>query len=437
MHKLIAHLSLALPRLLHGLVALVSSLVLAVSGAAAPQAAAPKLPTKDPFYVYTGSVPLSKIAPGTILKKRAVTLDISSLTVPYTAEQVLYRTTGQLGQPAVTVTTIIQPEKSPLGEIVSYQSFYDALGSECDPSYTLRGGNPSDSDAQLEGGIVAAYVTDGYTVTVPDFEGSLTLDWGAGQQSGYQTLDGIRATESYLGVPASTKVGMLGYSGGSIATEWASELAPRYAPSLNIIGAASGGVPVDYAQNLTYINGSDDWSGVIPAVLVSLVGRAFGVNIDHYLSAYGKKIVNQVKDECIGSFASAYPGLTYQQLVKPQYRNAFQIPLLVRILNKEIMGSAPGHPGEPLLLGVGKSDSTGDGIMVAGDVEALAHEYCKQGLPVTFDEYTGLDHTEAAVPFMADAATFLANLFAGGPANNGCSSIGKGTSIAPLPKPHR
>ena len=35
-----------------------------------------------------------------------------------------------------------------------------------------------------------------------------------------------------------TPTGMLGYSGGSIATEWASELAPSYAPELNIIGAA-------------------------------------------------------------------------------------------------------------------------------------------------------------------------------------------------------
>jgi hypothetical protein len=427
---------LTLPRLVRVLAAASCALTLVSSGAAYAQVKPDLvLPTHDPFYVYTGSTPLSQIAPGTVLKERSVTLKISSLTVPYTAEQVLYRTTGQLGQPTVSVTTIIQPVESPLGEIVSYQSFYDALGSECDPSYTLRGGNPSDTDAQAEAAIIATYVTDGYTVNVPDFEGSLTLDWGAGQQSGYETLDSIRATESYLNVPASTKVGMLGYSGGSIATEWASELAPAYAPELNIIGAASGGVPVDYAQNLTYINGDDDWAGVIPAVLVSLVGRAFGVHIDHYLSAYGLKIVKQVSDECIGSFASDYPGLTYQQLLKPQYQDIFQIRTFVLIMNKEIMGSAPGHPEVPVLLGVGNSDGTGDGIMVAGDVEALAYEYCHQGVPVTFDEYTGLDHTQAAVPFMADAATFLTNLFAGDAPGNNCSSVGKGTSIAPLPVP--
>ena len=49
-----------------------------------------------------------------------------------------------------------------------------------------------------------------------------------------------------------------------------SELAPKYAPELNIVGTAIGGVPVHLAHNLRYINGTDSWSGVIPAVLVSL-----------------------------------------------------------------------------------------------------------------------------------------------------------------------
>jgi hypothetical protein len=426
-------------RLIRSLAAPAAAVALLVAAVPAPASAAtagPVLPSKDPFYTYDGAKPLADIAPGTVLKKRAITLKIATLTVPYTSEQVLYRTTGQAGQPTVTVTTIIQPLTSLLGtKIVSYQTAYDALGSECDPSYTLRGGNSGDTDSQAEAAVIALYVTAGYVVTVPDYEGT-SLDWGAGQESGYGTLDGIRATENYLGALSDTQVGMLGYSGGSIATEWASELAPTYAPELNLIGAASGGVPVDFAHNLAYINGDDDWSGVIPAILVS-VGRAFGVNIDAYLSAYGKKIMNQVQGECIASFAASYPGLTYQQLVKVQYANPDQVPVLVRIMNKLLMGTVPGHPEEPLLFGVGNADGTGDGIMIAGDVEALAHEYCTQGVPVTFDEYPGLEHTEAAVPFETAAMAFLTGLFAGGPAPDGCSSIGTGNSLAPLPNPKK
>jgi hypothetical protein len=428
------HVRLSRSRLFAVAVAALYAVSTLMAGAPAAEAATPVLPSQDPFYTYTGSTPLSQIAPGTVLKERSVSLSIEGLTVPVSTKQVLYRTTGELGQPTVTVTTIIKPLLSLIGtKIVAYQTAYDALGSECDPSYTLQGGNPSDSTAQDEELAIAAYVVAGFTVTVPDYEGT-NLDWGAGQESGYGTLDAIRATESYLGASSSTEAGMLGYSGGSIATEWASELAPSYAPELNIVGAAAGGVPVDFAHNLTYINGDDDWSGVIPAVLVAL-GRAFGVNISPYLSAYGEQVTSQVSGQCIASFASAYPGLTVQQLLLPQYSNPFDVPVLVSILNHLIMGTSGGTPAEPLLFGVGDSDGTGDGIMIAGDVEALAHEYCQRGVPVTFSVYPLLPHSDAAVPFEAQALSFLEGRFNGGAAPNGCASIGQGNSLAPLPQP--
>jgi len=417
--------------------ALCATAMLAAGAASAPAAQAattPVLPSQDPFYSYTGSTPLSQIAPGTVLKERKVSLSIEGLTAPVSTEQVLYRTTGEQGQATVTVTTIIKPLISFIGtKIVAYQTAYDALGAQCDPSYTLQGGNPSDSTAQDEELAIAAYLLAGFTVTVPDYEGE-NLDWGAGQESGYGTLDAIRATESYLGASSSTKVGMVGYSGGSIATEWAAELAPSYAPGLHIVGAAAGGVPVDFAHNLSYVNGDDDWSGVIPAVLVSL-GRAFGVDITPYLSAYGEEITSQVSGECIASFASSYPGLTVQQLLLPQYSNPFDVPVLVTILNHLIMGTSGGTPAEPLLFGVGDSDGTGDGIMIDGDVEALAHEYCQRGVPVTFTVYPALPHSDAAVPFEAQALTFLEGRFSGAAAPNGCASIGQGNSLAPLPQP--
>jgi hypothetical protein len=235
------HVRLSRSRLLATAVAAVGVLSALVAAAPAARAATPVLPSQDPFYTYAGSAPLSAIAPGTVLKERGVSLSIEGLSIPLSTEQLLYRTTGELGQPTVTVTTVIRPLLSLAGtRIVAYQTAYDALGSECDPSYTLQGGNPGDSTAQEEELAIAAYVAAGFTVTVPDYEGT-SLDWAAGQESGYGTLDAIRATESYLRVSSSTKVGMVGYSGGSIATEWASELAPSYAPQLHIVGAAAGG----------------------------------------------------------------------------------------------------------------------------------------------------------------------------------------------------
>jgi hypothetical protein len=398
-------------------------------------AATPTLPSSDPFYTYSGSKPLAQIAPGAVLRVRPVQVVIEGVPTPYSAEQVLYRTTGELGQPTATVATIVKPAAT-VGatKLISYQTFYDALGSECDPSYTLQGGNPSYSDAQDDAALMQDYLQAGYTVVTADYEGE-NLDWAAGQESGYNTLDGIRAAENALGDSSSTQVGMVGYSGGSIATEWASELAPAYAPELNIVGVAEGGIPVDYAHNLTYINGDNDgWAGVIPAVLVG-VSRAYGINLNTYLSAYGQQVIGEVTDECINNFAGSYPGLTIQQLLKPQYQNFLTIPTFASVINSLIMGSAPGDPTEPLFMGVGNSDGTGDGVMVAADVEALAHEYCQQGVPVEFSEYQNLDHEEAIAPFESGALAFLQARFAGSAPVNRCASIGAGNSLAPLTVP--
>jgi hypothetical protein len=404
-------------------------ILLAAAGSAL---AAPTLPSSDPFYSYSGS--LANVAPGTVLRQRTVNVAENGNTTPITATQLLYRTTGELGQPTATVSTIIRPASAiVVKKIVSYQTAYDALGSECDPSYTLQGGNSSYSTAQDEEQIILGYVAAGDTVIVPDYEGE-NLDWAAGQESGYGTLDGIRAAESALGAPqGSTPVGMVGYSGGSIATDFAAELAPTYAPKLDIVGTAEGGIPVDFLHNLAYINGSPDWSGVIPAVFVSL-GRAFHVDLQPYLSAYGKQITNQVKDECINNFIGAYPGLTYQKLAAPQYQNVDTVKPVVQITDHLIM-SDTGTPKGPMFMGVGNADGTGDGVMIAKDDQQLAHTYCQRGVSVQFSVYSGDDHTNAAIPFEQGALQFLSQRLSGQSVPDGCSSIAAGNSLAPVPVP--
>jgi len=411
------------------LTALIAAALLAAPAAAA---GGPPLPTSDPFYTYTGSAPLSGIAPGTVLKQRTITLADAGANVPLATTQVLYRTTGQLGQPTVTVATVLEPATGTVGaKLLSYQMAYDALGAQCDPSYTMRGGMPAGGTTNTdEEQFVLGLVASGDIVVVPDYEGT-RLDWSAGQEEGYNTLDGIRAAENLLKLPASTPTAMVGYSGGSIATEFASELAPKYAPKLNLVGVAEGGIPVDFAHNLTYINGSPSWSGVIPAVLVSL-GRAFGLNLSPYLSPYGLKLTKQVGDDCINNFIGAWPGLKVQQLLKPAFQNIYAVPSVVKIDNELIMGRT-GTPKGPLFMGVGNADGTGDGIMIYRDVEALAHTYCERGVSVQLTVYKGDDHTQAALAFLPAASAFLTERLNGMSTTNGCSSIPAGNALTPEP----
>lgn len=386
------------------------------------------IPANDPFYSYDGSL---DVAPGTVLRSRPMTFATPTQTTPIKGDQVLYRTTDQQGDGAVTVATVLRPLIPGPTKIVSYHMAYDALGSQCDPSYTLSGGSTS-RIAGAEQAVIAGYLAAGFTVVAPDYEGE-ELEWTIGRQSGYAALDGVRAAQSFLQLPSSTPVGMIGYSGGSVPTQWGAEVAPFYSPELNIVGTASGGLPVYLAHNLPYISGSTDWAGVIPALIVAYQ-RAYGLDTSSFLSDYGAELVQQVSNQCIADFAADYPGLTDADMVKAPYTSLLDVPEVVAAINDNIMGST-GTPSTPIFLAVGHSDPIGDTIMVTADVEGLAHEYCGRGVDVQYAQYDGLTHGEAFAPFEAQGLQFLTERFAGGPTHSNCAGIGVGNSLAPTPIP--
>jgi hypothetical protein len=386
------------------------------------------LPSADGWYT-TDAGNLASYAHGDVIAQRAVTATVSDLThalakppttlPPMSATQVLYRTRNASGGRSETVTTVLQPSGASKG-VVAYLSYYDGLSDTCDPSYTLQ---DSDVDPSTlpEKAIIGTLLEQGYTVTIPDFEGE-TLDWAAGHEAGWSTLDAIKATETQLALPASTKVGMIGYSGGSIAGEWASELAPSYAPGLNIVGTAIGGIPVNLAHVMNYVDSSadrdrDKWAGVIPAAMVSLA-RAYGDDFSDYLSATGEADATAVSTQCIQAFAGSYPGLHVADLLKPGV-DFLNEPDVKQIVSGLVMGD--GHtPTAPMLMVQGNNDGIGDGIMVAADVKALADKYCAAGLPVQYNEIAGGAHSDVGQTFMFKGIGYLAGRFGGQAAPSTC-----------------
>ncbi|SDU71387.1 lipase family protein [Gordonia westfalica] len=375
----------------------------------APVEAPALLPTQDPFYDPPRGY--EKRAPGAILRTRQVGLGWRGTDVPITATQILYRSTNNSGGPTSTVTTVISPPGVGPGaprRLVSYHSFYDALGSQCDPSYTLRGGNMSERPIDLA--LITGLMAAGYTVVVPDYEGR-GLRWTIARESGYAALDGVRAALTQLRAPARTPIALYGYSGGSVPTGFGAELAPAYSPELNIIGAAAGGIPVDPAHNLGYINGKPEWTGVIPA-LMAVYAETYDIDLAGYLSPKGERILRQVAGECIEQFADEYPGLTDRQLLEPGVGGVLDVPGVRQAISRNVMGTL-GTPRVPMMLGVGNSDGIGDGVMVAADVAGLARSYRSRGVPTTFTEYRGQTHTAAFIPWSIEALAFVNDRFAG------------------------
>lgn len=403
--------------------------------------------TTASFYSYTGATPLAQIPAGTVLKTRTVSAHLQGIPLPVTATQYLYRTADATGRPTVTVTSVMQPLVHVFAtpRLISYQNAYDSLTTACQPSTALAGTiNPFDALDTGETAAMSTLLLQGYTVATADYEGE-NLAFAAGPGEGRQTLDGIRAVLHRM--PSSTKVAMIGYSGGAIATEWAAELAPTYASDLTgrLVGAAQGGVFVDPAHNLDYVNGTPLWSGAIPAALVGII-RAYHVDSTPYLSAYGKQTLAYASDKCLTQLIGHWPGLKYQSLIAAAYHgNPRTIPIFVSILNKLIMG-AHGTPNVPMFFAQGTGGvlegtsgsqagiGPGDGVMIAGDVRTLARVYCGRHVPVVYHQYEGLDHIAAEVVFTGEAQSWLGQQFAGQRSST-CGQIAPGNSLAPLPVP--
>ncbi|MBO9532430.1 MAG: triacylglycerol lipase [Solirubrobacteraceae bacterium] len=416
---------------------------------AIPAGASAASPASDPFYQYTGSTPLGDLAPGTILKTRTGQYRVAGIATPLKMVQLAYRTTSQTGKPVLNVTSVIKPpwQFGP-AKLLSYQSAYDSLNPADQPSSHFAGGiTLGGMFNAAEAALTASWLLKGYTLAVPDTEGQ-QANFAAGPEYGRNTLDGLRATYASpaVGLPAATKTGLLGYSGGAIATEWAAELAPKYAPDVNakLIGAAFGGVLVNPARNLHYIDGSTIWAGVMPMAIIG-AARSFEIDLKPYLTEYGLKVYEQMKDDSIIQVLGAYSGLTWSKLAKPEYPSPETIPDYVKVVNQLIMGTG-GTPTIPLYIGEGNRGDyegtpnnkpgigAGDGVMVAGDVRTLARQYCAKGTQLFYREYAA-SHVGTMVSWLPSAQSWLENRFDGRGIPNNCGQIPAGNPLDPVVAP--
>jgi hypothetical protein len=421
-------------------------LILVALFCSAARAAVPT-PEEDPFYTYAGKTPLSKLAPGKVLKTRTLTWHIAGLPLPVNVVQLLYRSAGAIGQPTVNVTSVLQPPgRATAANVVAYQSFYDSLNPDDEPSYAISGGTTfGGAIPDFESGLFVTELLAGNAIVIADTEGE-TADFAASPEYGINTLNSLRAAlaSPATAIPLTAKVAMIGYSGGAIATEWAAELAHSYARALSkrLVGASFGGVFVDPDHNLHYVDGSLVWAGAIPMALVG-IARAYHVDLTPYMSEYGQKLNSELQKASIAEVLGHYPGLTWAQLAKPEYATPESVPVFVEIANKLIMGTG-GTPTFPLLIAQGAggelegtSGSTpgigpGDGVMIAGDVRTLAREYCERHVAVQYDEYAPLAHIEAAVPWSAATVPWLNERFEGKAAPQDCGQIAPGNPLTPV-----
>ncbi|MBF6189597.1 lipase family protein [Nocardia implantans] len=422
------------PKLLAALAAVAVGLPsLPGSAAAEPQPDAPVVqpalpfpipplpPGFDPAFYRPPAQTYADLAPGQIIAARQVNLaNLSLLPVNVDAWQLSYRSTNSRGEAIAAVATVIKPRGYVADRpLFSYQIAEDSTGNYCMPSYQLQMGS---IPATLTGSTlvaaqfleVQAALAQGWAAVIPDHQGPDSA-YAAGPLAGRITLDGIRAAENFAPMQLSgtgTRVGMMGYSGGAIATGWAAELKRAYAPELNVVGAAEGGIPADLSAALRMANGNLSAGLIFAGALgVSREYPQLRRFLDENANGLGRLMIAGKEQLCASYQAALFP---FADNLGMLAKNPFTDPAVVDVLNKTKLGQAV--PDMPMLM----YQANADWLIPVGPVNELVGTYAKDpGARVEyirdhFSEHLTLDPIAAP-----RALLWLKDRFAGVPVADG------------------
>ena len=237
----------------------------------------PLLPGEDPFHEPPAG--FEALPPGTVLRAREIEIALFGIVLQrVSAWQLLYRSSDLNLRPDAAVTTVLLPACADPREprpVLAYQCAIDAVVDRHFPSYALRRGARSPGCVpQFELLVIANALRRGWAVSIADHEGR-GGHFGAPREPGYRVLDGIRAATSFepLLLHPDAPVAVWGYSGGGMASSWAVEMAPSYAPELRIVGAVLGAPVGDPGQTLLKLNGT--WLAGLPTMVIAAIRHVY------------------------------------------------------------------------------------------------------------------------------------------------------------------
>ncbi|AFA72982.1 putative secretory lipase [Gordonia polyisoprenivorans VH2] len=373
------------------------------------------LPTALPDSFYSQPADIATHRDGDILAVRPRTTPPGFFDVR--TYQLKFRSSDSQGKPIAAVTTLLVPiHKQVNGPLLSFQHIINAVGLECAPSQALWTTDPNLTIREAPG--LNGALQRGWTVSIPDHLGPRSA-YGAARLGGQIALDATRAVQRFAPAQvARSKVAMAGYSGGGMATAWAAALAPTYAPELNIVGAAYGGVPMDLikmAEGLGYNNPHPAF-GLAFAAAIGL-SREYPQQIPmmKFLSPLGKQMYSEMRNACTNDILRLGAGHSAKQ-VSVGGEQIFEDPTARRVVQDNSLAFYPGVAKTPIF----EWHSPTDVLIPVASIDQTMRRYCRAGTRVQQFSTPSPDHMSAAVIGLLPAFDYLGDRFAGLPAPSTC-----------------
>lgn len=375
-----------------------------------------QLPDVDLFYKQPDAAVLAGAVPGAVLRFREISaMAYFVLPMGGRAWQLMYRSHDTKGRPVADVTTVIVPSNAPQkGRVLlSFQTAYDGLDQRCAASQEMLRGTAD------EAGLILPALLKGWVVNLPDYEGP-QAQWTAGINAGHGVLDSVRAATSFMHAGLDgmqTPVVMMGYSGGALATTWATELHDSYAPDVNLRGVAVGGVPADLGSAGRHLDGGL-LSGIYFAAVAGLARAYPEVDPQALFNDKGLRMLGNIGQMCVGQFMTGTwdPILAYAFQRMSRYTKVPQlldVPVVQRILAENKLGQR--IPSVPMYI----YQATLDELIPIQDVDQLVRTYCSGGAQIRYSRQLN-EHIGLEITGYPAALAYLSDRIAGRPAPNSC-----------------
>ena len=397
-------------RALGASLALVASLALAL-GTGWALGGVP-LPEPGAFYTPPSAVPSE---PGRLIRSEPLTTG-----VPRGAEawRILYTTTGVAGEPAVSSGTVVAPAQrgdAPL-PLLSVAHGTTGVAPKCAPSLSAT------PFADGAGAALSTLVTEhGWAAVTSDYIGLGTAGphpYLIGDAEGRNVLDATRAARELDGLRLPAKTVVWGHSQGGQGSLWTGQIAPDYAPELEIAGIAAF-APAANLYGLAEVTKNEAAGKTVSAYIAATWDEIFPeLGLADELTPGSAGGVAKISQLCFNgqdALAAILRGTQVPSQIFPDR-------VLAGEFGRTLRAQTPTGPfPAPVLVAQGLADP----LVQPAQQEQWVAGRCAAGVPLDFRTYPGLDHLSlvaADSPLTPELVSWTLDRWAGAPANDTCGA---------------
>lgn len=333
--------------------------------------------------------------------------------------RVLYLSQSVPGEPVAVSGYVLAPNEPSGGQsrpIVSWAHGTTGSADRCAPS------TQDDLYPTSDGGYGLAaqfreFLDRGYVVAATDYEGLGTPGphpYLHGVSEGRGVLDIARAAGDLPEIGATGPVVVYGHSQGGHAALFAAELAPTYAPDLDVVGVAALAPASEFETLVASASAIPQFAGFYVAAVYGTAAADPSLDPAEVLDPGVVADAGYLEEHCISEVTSHYGALVSDLGIAP----APVDPLAVPGWGEALAANSPGQVelAMPALLLQGRADELG----LAVTTPLLFERMCGNGSDVDVRYYDDVGHGGVLAAADGDVMPWIDARVAGDPATSAC-----------------